>query len=116
MIDGVTASRSWLVPFLLLSLRGGDAYGRELTEDIGSVGFEGTRPGEVYRVLREMEEEGIVASFREGGKISPLERRYGITSAGEAYPELWANSLERYRDETYLFLRAYAGRSGGDRP
>ena len=112
-IDGVTGSRIWLVPFLLLCVREGGACGRDLTEQFWDLGFGGMRPGEVYRVLREMVGEGIMASFREGGQISPLQRRYEITAAGEAYLESWANSLERYRDETDLFLRAYAGETAG---
>lgn len=78
----------------------------------GRLGFEGLRPGEVYRVLREMEAEGTVAAARDGGEdVGPLWRRYEVTAAGEAYllESCADDSLERNRDETELFLRAYAG-------
>lgn len=103
-----TASHEWLAPFLLLSMRRGGAHGRALAEEMRRLGFGGTRPGEVYRALRGLEARGATTSIREGGEISPLKRRYGITAAGEAYLDLWANSLQTFRDETDRFLRAYA--------
>lgn len=102
-----------LVPFLLLFLREGGAPWRELSEEMERLGFEGLRSGEVYGVLREMEAEGMVASARDGGEVSPLWRRYEVTGAGEAYLKSCANSLARYRDETELFLRACAGGGRG---
>ncbi len=87
-IDGVTGSRIWLVPFLLLCVREGGACGRELTEQIWDLGFGGMRPGEVYRVLRGMVGEGIVASFREGGKISPSS---GVTRSRPRVRPAWSS-------------------------
>lgn len=106
--SGAGASRGWLTPFLLLSLRGRALLGSELTGGIQGLGFWETRPGEVYRVLGEVEKEGVVATLRDGGGSIPLERRYEITPAGEVYLVFWANSLEGYRGEMELFLKAYA--------
>jgi DNA-binding PadR family transcriptional regulator len=55
-------SRSWFVAYLLLSVRGQDLCGYELTEKMASLGFGATRPGKVYHTLRLMEEEGLISS------------------------------------------------------
>lgn len=34
---------------------------------------------------------------------------YSITDAGEAYLEIWAKSLEKYRQKMDAFFRLYAG-------
>ena len=112
--DGGGALCGWLVPFLLLFLRDGGAPSQECGQEMGEwLGFEGTRLGEVYRALRKMEAEGMVASVPDGGEASPLRRRYEVTAAGEAHLESCARSLERFRGETELRLGAYAGGGRG---
>lgn len=116
MITSVTvASRDWLVPFLLLLLRLETIRGRDLAEEIRGLGFEEALPAEVHRVLVEMEQEGVAVSLHEDGAVSTLTRRCEITPAGEAYLDFLAGLLERYREETDLFLETYASLSGVDR-
>ena len=103
--------RDWLVPFLLLCLRGGELKGQELTGRMADLGFGAVRPGEVYRSLRQAEAEGLVFSEREDLGYLLSRRRYGLTEPGGAYIEFLADSLGTYRDEISTFLHAY-----GDRP
>lgn len=111
VMDGAreTWTHGWLVPFLLLSMRDGEHYGHELLERMGELGFEGTRPGEIYRTLRLLEGEGL--TFSERGKVEYLlsRRRYGLTEDGVAYLEFLAHSLELYRRKAESFLLAYEG-------
>ena len=103
-------ARDWLVPFLLLSMRGGDLRGQELMGRLADLGFGAVRPGEVYRTLRRSEADGLVFSEREPLGYLLSQRRYGLTESGRAYIEFLAESLRSYREEIEVFLRAYADR------
>ncbi len=103
-------SQDWLVPFLLLCMRDRDLYGHELLEKLAGFGFGATRPGEVYRVSRSLEGEGLIFSERGNMEYLISHRRYGITEAGKAYLELLAHSFEEYRREVDLFFLAYGER------
>ncbi len=103
--------RDWLIPFLLLCLRGGDLRGYDLVGKMADLGFGAARPGEVYRSLRRAEEEGLISSEREELGYLLSRRRYGLTEPGEAYIEFLADSLGAYQKEISAFLLAH-----GDRP
>ncbi|HKH12081.1 MAG TPA: helix-turn-helix transcriptional regulator [Rubrobacter sp.] len=104
-------TQEWLVPFLLLCMRGGDLQGHELMGRLADSGFGAVRPGEVYRTLRRAEAEGLVFSEREHLGYLPSRRRYELTESGRAYLEFLADSLRSYREEIEIFLGAYADRS-----
>ena len=85
-----------LVLRLLLCLRDGIQYGHRLEERLGELGFEEMRAGEMYRILWQMEQEGMVICDREGGGFRLPQRWYELTEAGETYLESCAGSLTRY--------------------
>lgn len=103
-------SRDWLVPFLLLCLRGGDLYGQELMGRLQDLGFGNVRPGEVYRTLRRTEKEGLIFSAKGHREYLLSRRRYGLEEPGRAYIEFLADSLGSYRKEIEAFLYAYEER------
>jgi DNA-binding PadR family transcriptional regulator len=113
MSDGMSGGNldlplvDWLVPFLLLDLRGENSCEHELTLKIAEYDFEGARLGAAYTALRQMEEEGLVVSERDALDGGPWV--YAITELGEAYLEFWAKSLTWYREEVDLFFEVYAG-------
>ncbi len=107
-------AQEWLVPFLLLSMRGGNLRGQELMGRLADLGFGAVRPGEVYRTLRSAEAEGLVFSEREHLGYLLSRRKYGLTEPGMAYIEFLAESLGPYREEIEIFLRAYT--ENADRP
>lgn len=111
MKDGLLEvhSASWLVPFLLLLLQERSWYGRELARRIADLGLEAERQEKVYRTLRQMEREGTIVSECDGTDSRLARRKYSITESGEAYLELWAGSLGRFREEVDLFHRLHAG-------
>lgn len=116
-------SRGWLIPFLLLRVRDGNARGRELMRMVLGSGFDALRPAAVYRALRQMEREGMIVSepaasgeTQEAPSVLwPPRRRYEITETGEAYLAFWADALEQYREEMNLFLKLYAEHSARER-
>ena len=99
--------RNWLTPVLLLLLREWSSYGYDLIEKATAFGFAALNPGTLYRVLRQMEKEGMVSSAWDTTGQGPARRVYSITEAGEAYLNLWAGSLEQYQRLMESFFRLY---------
>lgn len=50
----------------------------------------------------------MVLSERDGLDCGLPRRKYSVTDSGEAYLELWANSLMEYQKEVDLFFGAYS--------
>lgn len=110
--DGPTGMpKNWLTAVLLLQLRELNSYGYDLLEKAAAFGFAALNPGTLYRVLRQMEKEGLVNSGWDTSGQGPARRVYSITDAGEAYLKLWAGSLDQYRRTMDMFFRLYTGRS-----
>src|SRR5215469_9070640 len=101
--------KNWLVPVVLLLLRE-YAYGYELIRGLATFGFVMLNPGPLYRVLRQMEKDGLVASSWDTSRQGPARRLYSITEAGEKYLKLWGSSLEQYRSITDRLIRLYSRR------
>ena len=51
----------------------------------------------VYKVLKSMEQEGLVSARWETGDSGPAKRRYVVTKDGKACLKRWAETLEDYR-------------------
>ena len=109
--------RRWLTPVVLVLLKEETSYGYELMGRIEQeFGFEQINPGSVYRVLRQMEKEGLCTSVwddvrdeESGGGGSPR-RMYAITDEGEAYLESWAKACEEYHKLMSQFSEVYKRR------
>jgi PadR family transcriptional regulator, regulatory protein PadR len=97
----------WMAPFLLICLQERDHHGHELTRKVIDTGFEVTHPEEMYRVLQQMEKEGVLVSEDERFDRELSRRRYSITESGDAYLEYLADALTQYGEEIDLFLRLY---------
>ncbi len=114
--NGVTTKENRIVRRLLLCLRGENLYGHRLEERLGELGLEGKYPGEMYRILWQMEHEGMVFCNREGGGFRVSQRWYTHTEVGEAYLESYAGSLTRYGEEydpLSLFQAEWPGQGRG---
>ncbi len=107
--------RDWLTPLVLLLLRQWSSYGYELMERLTTFGWQLINPGTFYRMLRQLEQEGLVTSQWETTQAGPARRMYAITAAGEAYLKLWANSLEQYQQLLTTFAQLYTGRPTGEK-
>jgi PadR family transcriptional regulator PadR len=101
-------------PALLLLLAERPTHGYELLERLPPlVGEERVDVGNLYRVLRALEEEGLVTSEWSGDLPGPAKRTYELTGDGRALLAAWLEALERLRgDLTELLERVHE--KGGD--
>jgi PadR family transcriptional regulator PadR len=102
--------RNWLVPVTLLTLRECTSYGYKLMEQTTKFGFEAMNPGTYYRILRNMEKDGLCQSeWDTSSGAGPARRVYSITDAGEAYLGFWVDALEQYQRNMDAFFSLYTG-------
>ena len=100
-----------LEPVLLLLLHHDPAHGYTLLERLGEFGLAHLNPSAVYRMLRDMEEKGWVAStWDEEQSQGPPRRVYQITTLGDEVLALWAQELEESRERIDYLLAVYRRR------
>jgi PadR family transcriptional regulator PadR len=93
---------------LLLLLHRERAHGYTLLEQLGEFGLVGIDPSIVYRSLRDMEEQGWVAStWDEEETQGPPRRVYGITSTGDQVLASWIHELSETREMIDRLVGAY---------
>jgi len=93
------------VAALLLLLSERPAHGYDLLERLPSLlGDERVDVGNLYRVLRRLEEQGLVSSEWDEAVPGPAKRTYELTDAGREALERWAASLAETRDRIDRFL------------
>jgi PadR family transcriptional regulator PadR len=103
------APKNWLVPVCLLILRDWSSYGYDLMKSLAAFGFATLNAGSLYRVLRQMEKDGMISSTWDTSQEGPARRVYAITAVGEAYLKLWADALQQYQKTMDAFFRLYMG-------
>jgi poly-beta-hydroxybutyrate-responsive repressor len=110
------APRNLLVPYLLLALSFYRAHGYLLQQYLSSLGFFGVDITTVYRTLRQLEKQGLVASAWDTEASGPARRVYDLTPEGRAFLETWAATLGQYRETLDRFFRMYQGDEAPPRP
>ena len=92
-------------PALLLLLRERPAHGYELLDQLPAL-LDGERVdiGNLYRVLRALEEDGLVESEWNAELPGPAKRTYRLTPAGLRVLEEWTAALERAQRRISRFL------------
>jgi PadR family transcriptional regulator PadR len=101
-------------PSVLLLLRDAPgAHGYELLESMSEL-FPGAQPdmGNLYRLLRSLEDEGFVRSEWDAETPGPARRRYWLAPEGERLLAAWATALGGARDRIDDFLQRHE--KGGD--
>ena len=97
-------------PALLLLLRERATHGYELLESLPALTGEArVDMGNLYRVLRALEEDGLVTSRWEAGAPGPAKRTYELTAEGKRLLDEWAAALRRSRERIDTFLDRYEG-------
>src|ERR1700757_3316105 len=98
-------------PALLLLLREHPAHGYDLLERLPELTGEARiEMGNLYPLLRRLEEQGLVSSEWDDSSPGPAKRRYAITPAGERLLDHWAEALRRSQKRTARFLARYEER------
>jgi PadR family transcriptional regulator PadR len=96
-------------PSLLLLLRERPMHGYELIDRLPEIAGAETRidVGNLYRVLRALEEEGIVTSEWSADLPGPAKRTYELTTEGLRLLDRWAEALRGAQDVIAGFLDRY---------
>jgi PadR family transcriptional regulator len=98
-------------PTLLLLLRERPLHGYELLDRIPELGVEGrVDMGNLYRLLRALEDEGIVRSEWSADLPGPAKRTYELTTEGRRLLDRWAEALQRAQGTIASFLERYEER------
>jgi PadR family transcriptional regulator PadR len=98
--------RNYLRASLLLLIGEAPAHGYDLLDQIAQLGLRSVDPGGLYRTLRVMEDDGLVASHWEHSSAGPARRTYGLTTEGVEWLHAWAGALR----ESHRYLSAYLAR------
>jgi PadR family transcriptional regulator, regulatory protein PadR len=99
------------VAALLLLLRERRAHGYDLLERLPELtGDDRVDVGNLYRVLRTLEEQGLVSSEWDESLPGPAKRTYELTDAGAEALERWAASLAETRTRIDVFLERHQER------
>jgi poly-beta-hydroxybutyrate-responsive repressor len=107
----------YIQPSILLGLLLKESYGYELIQNIQRFGFvEGQAPpGMIYRHLRQLEEDGLVASRWETEGVGPAKRMYTITGEGKEVLSIWADYMKAQSDKLKEFIDTYGRLEKGDK-
>jgi poly-beta-hydroxybutyrate-responsive repressor len=98
----------FLEPAVLLLLREQPAHGYELLERVPELtGPQPVEMGNLYRLLRSLEEEALVSSAWDSESPGPAKRRYTLTPAGVQLLDQWAEALRLAQQRSAAFLDRY---------
>jgi poly-beta-hydroxybutyrate-responsive repressor len=102
-------------PAVLLLLREGPRHGYELMERLQQLSPDerGVDAGNLYRILRALEDEGMVTSKWDADLPGPAKRTYRLTPEGSRLLGLWIEALRHTRSVIDDFLKRYDTREGG---
>jgi PadR family transcriptional regulator PadR len=94
-------------PRLLLELAKKPAHGYELIERLGQESSPSPDPGNFYRMLRSLEEEGLVCSTWDTQNTGPARRVYELTDQGLEFLHAWAVTIQQTRQSLGRFVSEY---------
>jgi PadR family transcriptional regulator PadR len=102
--------RGFIEPALLLLLHDDVGHGYNLVERLQELGLEYSQVDSsgVYRILRQLEEAGMVTSdWETEGTGGPPRRVYCLTEEGDNYLESWVADLRETESLLQRFLESY---------
>lgn len=103
--------RRFIEPAVLLLLHAGPNHGYGIAAGLRGLGLESyaVDPSVIYRVLYDLEEQGMVISNRESAESAgPPRRVYELTELGDAYLRDWVDDLRETDRMLQRFLDVYA--------
>jgi poly-beta-hydroxybutyrate-responsive repressor len=98
---------NFALPRLLLELAKKTSHGYELIERLGQEGNPTPDPGNFYRMLRSLEEEGLVCSTWDTQNSGPARRVYELTDQGREFLHAWAVTINQTHQSLGRFLSDY---------
>jgi poly-beta-hydroxybutyrate-responsive repressor len=101
-------------PSILLLLRERPLHGYELIERLPELAGEGRIDvGNLYRLLRALEAEGLVSSEWSAELPGPAKRTYELTPEGRRLLDRWAEALQQAQGDVQSFLDRYEKQERG---
>ena len=99
----------FLEPCLLLLLHCDEIHGYELLESLGPFGFvqNPVDLSTIYRLLRDLEDEGLVVSHWDTSNPGPARRLYRMTEEGDRCLARWVDELRETDRVLHCFLDTY---------
>jgi poly-beta-hydroxybutyrate-responsive repressor len=98
----------YVEPAVLLLLEERPAHGYELLERLRPlIGEQRVEMGNLYRLLRALEDEGLVASAWDATAPGPAKRRYTLTDEGIRLLAHWVEALRAVQDRIETFIDRY---------
>jgi len=98
----------FIEPALLLLLRDGETHGYDLADSLAEMAPDDPVDlGNLYRLLRSLEGDGVVTSRWRDDLPGRSKRTYELTDAGLRLLETWAEALGRTEGTIAAFLRRY---------
>jgi PadR family transcriptional regulator PadR len=93
---------------VLLLLRDKPAHGYELLEQLPKL-MPGDRAdmGNLYRILRSLEREGLVSSSWDDEAPGPSKRVYELTESGRKVLDLWVGAFKKVEQQISKFTERY---------
>jgi poly-beta-hydroxybutyrate-responsive repressor len=100
-------------PAVLLLLRDSPAHGYELLEQLPEL-MPGERVdmGNLYRILRSLEREGLVSSTWDELSPGPAKRVYAITQSGSTVLDQWVTAFSKAQKQIEAFVKRYEQQRG----
>ena len=86
-----------------------DTHGYDLIQHIQKLAMTDSEiePGAVYRMLRQLEANGMAVSTWDTSGHGPAKRCYSLTANGEEHLVEWAQLIEKRCQEMDAFLREF---------
>jgi DNA-binding PadR family transcriptional regulator len=98
-------------PAVLLLLKEGPRHGYELLERLPELaGEERIDVGNLYRIMRALEQEGVVESEWNAELPGPAKRTYRLTDSGRELLDRWIEALQAAGKEISRFIERHEGR------
>lgn len=94
-------------PCLLLLLRGEARHGYDLARALAEFDMKGVDGSVVYRLLRNMEQIGLIASRWQSAGSGPARRMYQLTALGSTYLADCVHQLQETDRALHRFLERY---------
>ena len=99
----------YLQACLLFQLYAKDRHGYELLQGLYTYISDAHTydPSIIYRFMRGMQEDGLVASYEGDVSLGPRRRMYRLTSTGKQQLNIWIEGLKRLREEIDHLVSVY---------
>jgi PadR family transcriptional regulator PadR len=98
---------NFVQPRLLLELAKKPSHGYELIERLSQEVITSPDPGNFYRMLRSLEEDGLVSSSWDTQNTGPARRVYELTDQGQEFLHAWAVTIQHTYQSLNRFLSEY---------